>query len=99
VSPAEPSQPTQISPDFDARRFALGGALPLWAARDDARPEPEKRRAVSYAIGLIDAMIAELSAIREQLTGEICRSDEASAARADELISQARESRDGGCVQ
>ena len=33
----------------------LGAALALWAARDDARPCPEARRAASAAIDTIDA--------------------------------------------
>ena len=64
----------------------LGVALAQWMARDDARAEPEVRRAASTAMGVIDAMLAELHALRARLVSEIRASDDASAARADALL-------------
>jgi len=80
VTPAETSQPAEISVDFDARRFTLAGALAIWGKRDGTGPQPpDARRAASYAVGLIDAMTAELSEIRDQLMTEISASDAAAA--------------------
>jgi hypothetical protein len=80
VTPAETSQPAEISVDFDARRFTLAGALAMWGKHGGAEPRPpDARRAASYAVGLIDAMTAELSEIRERLMTEITASDAAAA--------------------
>jgi hypothetical protein len=80
VTPAETRQPAKISTDFDARRFTLAGALAMWGNHGGTGPQPpDARRAASYAIGLIDAMTAELSEIREQLLTEISASDAAAA--------------------
>jgi hypothetical protein len=75
------SRPAEISTDFDARRFVLGGTLAMWAKRDDAKPQAGRRRTASAAVALIDAMLAELHKIRAQLISETRRSDDASAAR------------------
>ncbi len=60
----------------------------MWGNRD-ARPEAGPRRAASYAIGLIDAMAAELAAIRERLLSETHATD---------LAARTDVSRDGRCA-
>jgi hypothetical protein len=64
----------------------LGAALAQWTARDDTRGEPDVRRAASAAVGAIDAMLAELHALRARLLTEIRASDDAAAIRADKLL-------------
>ncbi len=66
----------------------LGVALAQWTARDDSRPQPEIRRAASTAMDAIDAMLAELYALRSRLVGEIRASDAAAAVRADALLAR-----------
>jgi hypothetical protein len=65
---------------------ALGAALDLWQLRDDTRPQPEVRRAANTAMDAIDAMLADLHALRSRLTGEMRASDDATAARVDALL-------------
>jgi hypothetical protein len=65
---------------------ALGVALAQWMARDDTWAEPEVRRAASTAMNAIDAMLAELHALRARLVSEIRASDDATAARVDALL-------------
>jgi hypothetical protein len=64
----------------------LDAALELWEARDDSRAQPEVRRAASTAVDAIDAILRELHGIRAQLVGEVRKSDDAAAARADALL-------------
>lgn len=69
---------------------ALGVALAQWAARDDSKPEPEIRRAANTAMDSVDAMLAELHALRARLVGEIRESDRLAAERADALLARTR---------
>ena len=55
-------------------------------AGDDSKAQPEDRRAANTAMDEIDAMLRELHALRARLVGEIRTSDDASCARADELL-------------
>lgn len=75
---------------LDGHNGVLGVALAQWAARDDSKAQPEIRRAANSAMDAIDAMLAELHALRARLVGEIRASDDAAAARADELLGRAR---------
>ena len=68
----------------------LGVALAQWAARDDSRAQPEIRRAASTAMDSIDAMLAELYALRSRLVGEIRASDALAVARADAMLARLR---------
>jgi hypothetical protein len=64
----------------------LSVALAQWMARDDARADPDARRAANTAMEAIDAMLAELHQLRARLVSEVRASDDASAARADALL-------------
>ena len=72
---------------------ALSESLAVWAARDDTRAQPAVRRAASDAMDAIDAMVAELYRLRQELAGEIRVSDDAAAARADALTEHREEDR------
>ncbi len=69
----------------------LGVALAQWAARDDSKAQPEIRRAANRALDSIDAMLAELYALRARLVSEVRGSDDLAARRADELLARIRE--------
>lgn len=71
----------------------LGDWLAVWAARDDSKPDARTRRCASGAVGAIDTMLSELHGIRAQLVTEIRKSDDAAAARADELLARSRQLR------
>ena len=60
----------------------LSIALGQWEDRDDAIG----RQAANTAMETIDDMIRELYAMRARLAGEIRASDDATAARVDELL-------------
>jgi len=62
----------------------LGVWLAIWEARQE--PDAHARRCASDAVSAIDAMLADLYQIRARLAGEIRASDDASAARADQLL-------------
>jgi hypothetical protein len=64
----------------------LAAGLAQCEARDDARPQPEARRAANTAMDAIDHMLAELHVMRARLVSEIRESDQASAARADAML-------------
>jgi hypothetical protein len=76
---------------LDGHNGVLGVALAIWMARDDTRAQPEVRRAASTAIDTVDAMLAELHALRSRLVGQIRASDQATAARADALLARMRD--------
>ncbi len=69
----------------------LGVALAQWAARDDSRADAAIRRAANSAMDSIDAMLAELHALRARLVGEVRESDRLAAERADALLDRLRE--------
>lgn len=62
--------------------------LAAWLASWEARREPDAhaRRCASDVVDAIDDALSELHQIRARLIGEIRASDDASAARADELL-------------
>jgi hypothetical protein len=68
-----------------------GVSLAQWADRDAAASKAAARRAANTAMDAIDAMLAELHRIRQQLVSEIRAHDDAAAARADELLASRRQ--------
>ena len=62
----------------------LAAWLAVWEARRE--PDAHARRCASDAVDAIDAMTRELYAVRARLVGEIRAADDATAARADELL-------------
>ncbi len=79
------------SPDYDAPLSALlehaenlGAWLGIWENRRE--PDAFARRCASDAVDAIDAMLRDLYLIRGRLTAEIRQDDDATAARADELL-------------
>ncbi len=65
----------------------LGVGLAQWEIRDDSKAQPEVRRAANTAMDAIDTMLAALHQMRARLVSEIRASDDASAARADAMLS------------
>ena len=72
--------------ELQEQAAVLAAALAQWATRDDSRPQAGVRRAANTAMDAIDAMLAELHALRSRLTGEMRASDDATAARVDALL-------------
>ena len=62
----------------------LAADLDVWA--DRAEPDARARRCASAAVDAIDMALRELHGVRAQLVTEIRVSDNAAAARADELL-------------
>jgi hypothetical protein len=62
--------------------------LATWLAIWEHRQEPDAfaRRCAADAVDAIDAMLRDLYLIRGRLTAEIRQADDATAARADELL-------------
>jgi hypothetical protein len=75
----------------DGHLGVLAVALAEWAARSDDRPDADARRAANRAMDATDAMLRELHELRARLVGEIRVSDDATAARVDELLARNRE--------
>ena len=71
----------------------LEAALALWATRDDTKAQPDIRQAANDAIDAIDGALRELHGIRAELLGEVRESDDATTARAEELLRRIREER------
>src|SRR6266568_1971949 len=76
------TSPAEVHAAFARALGALTDALDLWAARDDARPQPEVRRAANTAMDEIDAMVRELYAMRSRLVTETRAADDAPGRRA-----------------
>lgn len=68
-----------------------GVSLAQWADRDAAASKAAARRAANTAMDAIDAMLAELHKIRQQLVSEIRAHDDAAAARVDDLLASRRQ--------
>lgn len=68
--------------------------LGQWEDRDDARPQPEVRRAANDAMDEIDTMLGELHRMRSRLVTEIRKADDAAMARSAELLRRIH--KDGG---
>jgi hypothetical protein len=81
---------------LDAMTGVLGVALAQWAIRDDTKAQPEIRQAANTAMATVDDMLTALHRARQQLVTEIRASDDASAARADAMLAEARERREAG---
>jgi hypothetical protein len=73
-------------PAISERARALGAALAVWATRDDTKPQPEVRQAANTAMDAIDAMLADLYAVRQTLVTEMRASDDERAARVDAML-------------
>ncbi len=71
----------------------LEAALALWVTRDDTKAQPDIRQAANDAIDAIDGALRELHGIRAELLGEVRESDDATTARAEELLRRIREER------
>jgi hypothetical protein len=83
------------SPDYDTPLSAirehvedLGTWLGFWSNRKE--PDAQARRCASDAVDALDSMLRQLYLVRGWLTCEIRASDDASAARADELLERLR---------
>lgn len=82
------------SPDpYDATLSAIRGsvedlavALAIWSYREE--PDAQARRAASDAVDAVDAMLRDLHTVRQQFVSEIRTADDATAARADELLAR-----------
>jgi hypothetical protein len=79
------------SPDYDTPLSALrehvedlGTWLGFWSNHKE--PDAHARRCASDAVDAIDAVLRDLYLARGRLTAEIRQADDATAARADELL-------------
>jgi hypothetical protein len=81
-----------------AQAETLGKALAAWAKRDDPKAQWGVRRSANEAVAALDDMLSALHKIRQQLTGEMRRFDDAAIARAAALLAEcrAREAAGGG---
>jgi hypothetical protein len=75
---------------LDEHNGVLGVALAQWMARDDSKAEPDVRQAANTAMEEIDAMLAQLHALRARLVSEIRASDDATAARVNAMLAANR---------
>ena len=82
-------QPSDIT-KLDDHVTALDHALAAWETRDDTQAQPGVRRAANTAMDAIDALLADLHRMRSRLIGEIRASDDATAARVDAMLDQAK---------
>jgi hypothetical protein len=87
------NEPYDVYGKLEDPMGVLGVALAQWEIRDDGQPQPEIRRAASTAVDAIDAMLRDLQLMRSRLVSEIRVSDDAAAARADELLGRSRQPR------
>ena len=71
LAPAAGAPPGELA----ARAAALGAALARWERRDE--PDAAVRRAANDAVDVVDAMLAELHAVRARLVAEIRAADDA----------------------
>ncbi len=85
------TSPAEVHAAFARALGALTDALDLWAARDDARPQPEVRRAANTAMDEIDAMVRELYAMRSRLVTETRAADDAAGRRVDAMLGRSRQ--------
>jgi len=74
----------------EGHKGVLAVSLAQWAVRDDSKPDAEARQAANTAMDAVDAMLRELHELRARLVSEIRASDDAAAARADQLLAQCR---------
>ncbi len=81
-------QPYDVHAKLEDPAGVLAVALGQWMSRDDAKAQPEVRRAANTAMDAIDGMLAELHKMRARLMDEMAASDDATAARVDELLSR-----------
>lgn len=72
---------------------ALTLHLGQWAGREPDPPSPDARRAANEAVTDIDAMLADLYQVRQELLGEMRETDDAAAARVDALLARHRRNR------
>ena len=86
----QPRQPYDVYAKLEDPMGVLSVALGQWEQRDEAKPQPEVRRAANEAMDTIDAMLRELHAMRSRLVREIRASDDANAARVDAMLATGR---------
>lgn len=82
-----------VTGDLGEHVGVLAAALERWAVRDDTTADAGARQAANVACDAIDRALAELYRLRAQLVTEVRVSDDASAARVDELLARNREAR------
>jgi hypothetical protein len=81
-------QPYDVHAKLEDPAGALSAALGQWEDRDDGKAQPAVRRAANEAMDTIDAMVAELYAMRSRLVTEIRASDDIHGARIDVMLSR-----------
>jgi hypothetical protein len=81
-------QPYDVHAKLDDPVGVLSVALGQWEDRDDTRPQAEARRAANTAMDPIDAMLAELHAMRSRLVDEKRAGDDAAMAGVDVMLSR-----------
>ena len=84
------NEPYDVYAKLEDRMGILSVALGEWEDRDSAVSPVAARVAASRAMKEIDAMLAELHAMRARLVSEIRASDAAADARADDLLARHR---------
>src|SRR6266567_8903796 len=87
MSDATDRIPYGVHARLDDQVRVLAAALSAWQGSDDTRPQPEVRRAANTAMDAIDAMVAELYAMRSRLVTEMRASDDATGRRVDAMLS------------
>ena len=67
---------------------SIGSWIGIWEHRQE--PDAFARRCASDAVSAVDAALRNLYLIRGRLTHEVRQADDATAARADELLCRSR---------
>jgi hypothetical protein len=93
ITTIQAGQPYDVYAKLEDPMGVLSVALGQWEDRDDAKAQPEVRRAANTAMDEIDRMLRELHQMRSRLVGEIRASDDASAVRADAMLAAAKAAR------
>ena len=83
---SQADQPYDVYAKLEDPMGVLSLALGQWEDRDDSKAQPAVRRAANEAMDTIDAMLAELYAMRSRLVSEIRASDDATGARVDAML-------------
>ena len=86
-------QPYDVHSKLEDPTGVLAVALGQWEDRDDTKAQPEVRRAANTAMDAIDAMLADLHAMRRRLVTEMRASDDATGARVDAMLAAAKAAR------
>lgn len=81
-----PAKLAPIATELAATCQNLAADLAVWAQRDDSGPQPEAAQAAHAAVDTIDAVLAELHAIRGQLITEIRENQDTAMTRSAALL-------------